>query len=123
MNEQETSNVCVWRKTAASLKKRLDVDHRNHEMLSDPWRRVAHSMVQGWRIIASQGRLGYVPQPRRRLTTWKEAASSMNNLLNIRMRTRLLDNTSWKFWASHVPRVHLRYVKKTATAMPCHEAE
>ena len=73
-----------WRRAAGGLKARLGTDYRNHRMLSDPWARAAHSMVQGWRNIASQGRLDHVPKPRRRITTWNEAAHNMKHLLNTR---------------------------------------
>ena len=66
MTTNDLNAIDAWQKAAADLKTRLDADYRNHAMLCDPWARAAHSMVQGWRIIASQGRLDYVPQPRRR---------------------------------------------------------
>ena len=113
MNTNHFSNAGVWRKAAAGLRARLDIDYRNHAMLCDPWARAAHCMVQGWRNIASQGRLDYVPQPRRRLNTWNETAQSMKASLDGRARTRLLDNTTWRFWANHLPRVNLRYVRKS----------
>lgn len=102
----------AWRKAASGLKARLDADYRNHKMLCNPWWRAAHSMAQGWRNIASQGRLGYVPQPQRSPTTWDEAARTMKASLNGRKQSRLLDQTTWKFWAAHVPKVELRYIPK-----------
>jgi hypothetical protein len=101
-----------WRKAAGGLKARLDTDHRNQRMLCDPWSRAAHCMVQGWRNIVSQGRLGYVPRPRRRISTWQEAAASMKVSLASRKQSRLLDTTTWQFWANHLPRVKLRYIPK-----------
>ena len=112
MNANHLNDVDDWRNAAAGLTARLRADYRNHRMLSDPWARAAHCMVQGWRIVASQGRLDYVPQPRRKLTTWKEAAYSMKCLLNTRRHQRLLDPTTWHFWAGHLPRVELRYIPK-----------
>ena len=112
MKAHRLYDVGTWREAAVGLRARLYADYRNHAMLYDPWARAAHSMVQGWRIIASQGRLDYVPQPRRRTNTWKEAAHTMKHLLNTRRRQRLLDSTTWRFWANHLPQVHLRYVRK-----------
>ena len=102
----------AWRKAVAGLTNRLRADFRNHRMLSDPWARAALSMVQGWRNIESQGRLGYVPQPQERISTWQEAVRTMKQSLYSRKQSRLLDTTTWKFWANHVPRVHLRYIPK-----------
>jgi hypothetical protein len=106
------TNQCAttWKHAAAELKARLDVDHRNHRILADPWSRAAHCMVQGWRNIASQGRLAHVPHPQRRFTTWIEAAQSMKVSLNGRARSRRLNPTTWRFWAGHLPRVELRYI-------------
>lgn len=101
-----------WRTVASSLRARLNTDYRNHLMLCDAWPRAAHSMIQGWRNIASQGRFDHIRQPRRRNTTWQEAAKSMKASLYTRMKSRLLDTTTWQFWASHVPRVELRYIPK-----------
>lgn len=102
-----------WHKAASNLKFRLDADHRNHQMLCDPWARAAHCMAQGWRNIASQGRLDYVPKPPRRISTWHEAATHMKSSLYARMKSRLLDTTTWRFWAKHLPRVQLRYIPKS----------
>ncbi len=102
----------TWKRAAGHLAMRLGVDHRNHRLLCDPWYRAAHCMVQGWRNIASQGRLSYSPPPQRRLFTWKEAAKSMMASLKGRRQSRLLDQTTWRFWASHIPRVALRYIPK-----------
>jgi len=102
-----------WRKAAAKLKSRLDTDYRNHAMFCDPWKRVAHSMVQGWRNIASQGRLGYIPQTHRSFSTWKPAACQMKSLFDGRWKSRLLNQNTWEFWCSHIPNVALRYIRKS----------
>jgi hypothetical protein len=101
-----------WRRSASGLKARLDTDYRNHRMLCDPWSRAAHCMVQGWRNIASQGRLDHIPNPRRRISTWREAAMDMKASFYNRMKSRLLDTTTWKYWANHLPRVNRRYIPK-----------
>ncbi len=101
-----------WAKAAAGLSARLGADRRNHRILADPWSRAAHCMVQCWRIIASQGRLDYIPPSKRRANTWKDAASRMKVDLRSRMRCRLMDTTTWAFWAAHVPKVTLRYIPK-----------
>jgi hypothetical protein len=102
-----------WKKAARRLKARLDVDCRNHTMLVNPWARMAHCMVSGWRNIASQGRLGYVPPVRRLPTTWTEAAVKMKAQLCGRRQSRLLDTTTWRFWANHLSRMNTRYVRKS----------
>jgi hypothetical protein len=101
-----------WSNAASGLKARLETDYRNHRMLCDPWSRAAHCMVQGWRNIASQGRLDHNPNPGRRNTTWRAAAKTMKASLDVRMKSRLLDTRTWRFWANHLPRVHLRYIPK-----------
>jgi hypothetical protein len=113
MKSNHLNHESSWQKAVADLKTRLDIDYRNQVRLRDPWARAAHCMAQTWRIIESQGRLGHIPQPRKRLATWNEAALSMKASLYSRSRSRLLDDTTWQFWAHHVPRVHLRYVKKS----------
>lgn len=111
MNANETDRE-RWRKAASELASRLGTDYRNHRMLSDPWARTAHCMVQGWRNIASQGRLDYFPQPRRRIATWQDAVANMKSSFHARKQARLLDTTTWHFWANHLPRVQLRYIPK-----------
>jgi hypothetical protein len=107
-----------WQRAVNGLKARFDADHRNHRMLSVPWKRAAHSMVQGWRNITSQGRLGYIPKPRREITQWDEAARSMKASLDARRRTRLKDQSTWQFWAGHLPRVACRYIPKARRGRP-----
>jgi hypothetical protein len=104
--------VNQWAKAAGRLVGKLGADYRNHRTLAAPWPRVAHTIVQLWRNVASQGRLAYTPPPKRRPATWNEAASRMRADLYSRMRSRLLDPSTWPFWASHLPRVNLRYVPK-----------
>src|SRR6266508_4477491 len=101
-----------WTNAAAGLVARLGADHRNHRLLADPWSRAAHSIVQSWRIIASQGRLAYTPPPKRRPATWKGAACRMKTDLKSRMRCRLMDPNTWRVWAAHVPRVNRRYIPR-----------
>jgi hypothetical protein len=101
-----------WHKAAAKLKARLDTDYRNHAMLCDPWKRVAHSMVQGWRNISSQGRLDYIPQVQKSFSTWKSAACQMKFLFDGRRKSRLLNQNTWEFWCHHIPNVALRYIRK-----------
>ena len=110
--KQEPIDNARWCKAASELRARFSTDYRNNQMLYDPWSRAAHCMAQSWRNIASQGRLGHIPETGRRNTTWKEAAYHMKQLLNSRRRHRLLDTTTWNFWANHLPRVNLRYIRK-----------
>lgn len=111
MSPEQFTNT-NWCEAARELRSRFYTDYRNNRMLSDPWSRAAHCMAQAWRNIASQGRLGHVPKTERRNTTWKEAANHMKQLLYSRRRERLLDTTTWSFWANHLPRVNLRYIRK-----------
>ena len=113
MQTLDSDDIARWRKAAGQLRNRLQIDYRNHSILCHPWARAAHCMVQGWRNVVSQGRLGYVPEPRMRIATWNEAAQSMRHLLNTRRRQRLLDDTTWRFWAGHLPRVELRSIRKS----------
>ncbi|GAB6188153.1 hypothetical protein [Thermopirellula anaerolimosa] len=113
-----TTRASTWAKAAGKLKACLDVDYRNHQMQAAPWGRAAHSMVQSWRIIASQGRLDYVPSDRRKPRTWHEAAQAMKASLYARKRERLLDPLTWRFWADHLPNVRLRYVPKRMRNAP-----
>jgi hypothetical protein len=112
----------TWRKAAGGLVARLGADYRNHRMLCDPWARAAHSMVQGWRIIASQGRLGYVPPTRKRSFTWKQSASRMKALLDGRLRSRLIDQNSWQFWARQIRPPYVRYIRKSQQTHHVHKA-
>jgi len=50
----QTTTIQVWRRSASNLAKRLHTDWRNSRILHDPWSRIAHSMVQGWRIRLSR---------------------------------------------------------------------
>jgi hypothetical protein len=60
-----------WQKHAGELCSRINVDYRNHQMLADPWLCRARCIVQGWRNIASQGRLDPDLEPKAKVTTWK----------------------------------------------------
>lgn len=101
-----------WTKANAKLVAKLGADYRNHRILADPWSRVAHAMVQLWRNLASQGRLAYIPASQRRPATWNEAAKRMKTVLYTRKQSRLLDQTTWRFWAAHLPPINLRYIPK-----------
>jgi hypothetical protein len=48
-----------------------------------------------------------------RISTWCEAATYMKASLYSRMKSRLIDTTTWRFWANHLPRVELRYIRKS----------
>jgi hypothetical protein len=109
---QSLSNVKRWRKEASSLIARLNADYRNHRMLCDPWRRAVHSMIQGWRNIESQGRLGYRPATRRSPTTWTEAVNEIKASLDAKKQSRLLDQTTWQFWARQIRPPSTRYIPK-----------
>jgi hypothetical protein len=122
MQQQPIDNA-RWRKAASELRARFSTDYRNNQMLHDPWSRAAHCMAQSWRNIASQGRLGHIPETGRRNTTWKEAAHHMKGLLNARRSQRLLDTTTWSFWANHLPRVNLRYIRKARRTSLAHRAQ
>jgi|GEM_PF-3367983 len=113
-----TRRATTWAKAAGQLKARLDTDYRNHQRLAAPWARAAHSMVQGWRIIVSQGRLDYVLSDRRRPRTWHEATHAMKASLDRRERERLVNPMTWTFWAGHLPNVRLRYVPKRLRRAP-----
>lgn len=101
-----------WHRAADRLRGHFGCDFRNNRGRRDPWWCAAHSMVQIWRNIASQGRLGFIPRKKESMTSWNEAANSMKALLNGRRRTRLEDPTTWRYWAGHLPRPQLRYVPK-----------
>ena len=102
----------TWQRRAGDLCSRLNADHRNHILLADPWSYRAHIMVQGWRIIASQGRLNPKLLTQSKATTWKQSAERMRNRIHSRKQSRLLDKTTWNYWANHLPQFNLRYVPK-----------
>ena len=102
----------LWQRQAGNLCSRLNADHRNHVLLDDPWSYRAHIIVQSWRIIASQGRLNPNLGKKTKVTTWKKAAERMRSRINSRRQSRLLDKTTWNYWANHLPQFNLRYVPK-----------
>ena len=102
----------TWQRRAGDLCSRLNADHRNHILLADPWSYRAHIIVQGWRIIASQGRLNPKLRTQSKATTWKQSAERMRSRIHSRKQSRLLDKTTWNYWANHLPQFNLRYVPK-----------
>lgn len=99
-----------WQRRAGNLCSRLNADHRNHVLLADPWSYRAHIIVQSWRIIASQGRLNPNLQPKTKVTTWKQSAERMKTRIQARRMSRLLDKTTWNYWANHVPYTYIGLV-------------
>lgn len=112
MTREVRHELTSWADAAAGLTARLGTDYRNHRALARPWSRAAHAIVQTWRTIASQGRLNHTPTPKRRPSAWDDAARRMRANLTARRRCRLTDPNTWRFWAAHLPKVHLRYVPK-----------
>ncbi len=102
----------TWNQKARNLCNRIGADYRNHRMLADPWSNRAHIIVQSWRNIASQGRLNPNLQPKTNVTTWKQSAERMRMRIHSRRRSRMLDKSTWRYWASHLPQVNLRYIPK-----------
>ncbi len=100
----------AWEHKARNLCCRIGTDYRNHRMLADPWANRAHIIVQGWRNIASQGRLNPNLQSKTKVMTWKQSAERMRTRIHSRRRSRLLDRTTWRYWANHLPQVNLRYI-------------
>lgn len=102
----------VWNQKAQNLCCRIRADYRNHQMLADPWSNRAHIIVQGWRNIASQGRLNPNLQPKTKVTTWNQSAERMRTRIHSRRQSRMLDKSTWRYWASHLSQVNLRYIPK-----------
>ncbi|MCO8122544.1 hypothetical protein NHH03_12425 [Stieleria sp. TO1_6] len=102
----------AWEQIADNLCSRIRADFRNHQMFADPWSKRANIIVQGWRNIASQGRLDPNLQPKTKVTTWKQSADRMRMRIHSRRQSRLLDKTTWRYWANHLSQVKLRYIPK-----------
>lgn len=99
-----------WEKAARRMLSELKKDLRNHRMLADPWRRAIHSMLQSWRIQASQSRPRAVKTPRP-CHDWNDAIKRMRASLDARAREQAMRGT-WEHWAAHRPPPTLRYIAK-----------
>ncbi len=106
---EPTLDRTPWRSMASELANRLRTDWRNGRMLSDPWSRAAHSMVQGWRIRLSR------PPARRQATwaaptTWKAFASRA--LVTLAAKVRPANQSPWRRWAGNRVSPGSRYIPK-----------
>jgi len=108
----------LWISAAKRMRRQLEADRRNHEMLADPWGRAAHTMQNGWRIRLSQRGLRRPRKPRAPATTWEEAAKRMQQSLASRARMQALKGT-WRYWARTRPPLSHRYVRKSARPVGC----
>jgi hypothetical protein len=100
-----------WLAAAKDMRNRFATDYRNQKGMADPWWRTAHSMVQAWRIRASQPRHEKQTSDTREPRTWKAAALKMKKALDCQAKQQSLKG-SWKYWATQRAQFHCRYIPK-----------
>ena len=98
-----------WRAAAPKLVSRLGTDRYNAQILSHPWSRAAHSMVQGWGIRLSR------PPARGDTrtaiaTTWREFARRAVSVAASKANHARKSN--WHRWAQYKVSAGSRYIPK-----------
>ena len=105
----DAKEMDAWRCAAGQLASRLRADLANGVMLSAPWSRAAHSMVQGWRIRLSRppakGNASVAPRP-----TWKVFAQRAVGILT--SKKSHARRSDWHLWASRRKAPGSRYIPK-----------
>ena len=102
-------NKNAWQKAAPRLTSLLATDWHNGQILSRPWSRAAHSMVQGWRIRMSRPPASGTAKAATNVT-WKELVRSAVGVLACKVsRTK---QSGWQRWAAYRMSDGSRYIPK-----------